>query len=370
MLFWQALSNGLLVDPHNEREIGDALLKLVADRNLWSLCRKNGLKNIHLFSWPEHCRTYLSRIALCRMRHPQWKTEAIGEGEEVESQGDSLRDVHDISLRLSVDGEKLGMTSFSNAADFERALRSQSSLGKNNNGFDNITPLSGKQRTQSGRLEPMQEEAILDGRRFASLQGNQHKAQPVKKRRRLVVIAVDGYDMTSNKPSTAYVNLIQNIVNSIRSDAGIRVQPGFIISSALSKSEIVEMLKAGGLSALEFDALICSSGSEVYYPANTHDDANIENDLQADNDYKNHIDYRWGYDGLRKTMAKLNSPDGDGAENDKILVDAPALCNSHCLAYTLNNPDNVRPLNPDLFLLLLFLCSYKLSLDFEWRSFS
>lgn len=370
MLFWQALSNGLLVDPHNEREIGDALLKLVADRNLWSLCRKNGLKNIHLFSWPEHCRTYLSRIALCRMRHPQWKTEAVGEGEEVESQGDSLRDVHDISLRLSVDGEKLGMTSFSNAADFERALRSQSSLGKNNNGFDNFTPLSGKQRTQSGRLEPMQEEAILDGRRFASLQGNQYKAQPVKKRRRLVVIAVDGYDMTSNKPSTAYVNLIQNIVNSIRSDAGIRVQPGFIISSALSKSEIVEMLKAGGLSALEFDALICSSGSEVYYPANTHDDANIENDLQADNDYKNHIDYRWGYDGLRKTMAKLNSPDGDGAENDKILVDAPALCNSHCLAYTLNNPDNVRPLNADLFLLLSFLCSYKSSLDFEWRSFS
>nr|POE45236.1 sucrose-phosphate synthase [Quercus suber] len=51
----QVLNNGLLVDPHDQKALSDALLKLVADKNLCLECRKNGLKNIHHFSWPEHC---------------------------------------------------------------------------------------------------------------------------------------------------------------------------------------------------------------------------------------------------------------------------------------------------------------------------
>ncbi|KAM1774412.1 hypothetical protein ACFX1R_045808 [Malus domestica] len=54
----RVLDNGLLVDPHDQRSIVDALLKLVSDKQLWARCRQNGLKNIHLFSWPEHCKTY------------------------------------------------------------------------------------------------------------------------------------------------------------------------------------------------------------------------------------------------------------------------------------------------------------------------
>jgi sucrose-phosphate synthase len=334
-LVLQALSNGLLVDPHNEKEIADALLKLVADRSLWSLCRKNGLRNIHLFSWPEHCRTYLSRIALCRMRHPQWKTDTSAEEDELESQSDSLRDVQDFSLRLSVDGNM----SISNPADLERLLRGQTSLGKSQNA-DDFKPLSGKHRTASGRMEAMQED---EGKRFSSLTGT-HKAQPLKKRRRLVVIAVDGYDTATNKPSSRLVSLIQQIVKTIRSDSSIRVQPGLIISSALTKAEIVEMLSSAGLSPMEFDALICSSGSEVYYPASFSDDSGNgpDTDLQADKDYSAHIDYRWGYEGLRKTMARLNTSDAESANNDKILVEDTANCNSHCLAYTVTNSDIVR----------------------------
>jgi len=330
----KALTNGLLVDPHNEKEIGDALLKLVADRNLWSLCRKNGLKNIHLFSWPEHCKTYLSRIALCRMRHPQWKTDTSADDDELESQSYSLRDVQDFSLRLSVDGNM----SISNPADLERLLRGQNSLGKNQN-MDDLKPLTGKQRTVSGRMESMQEEGP-ETRRFGSLTGA-HKALPLKKRRRLVIIAVDGYDTTTNKPSARLVSLLQEIVKSIRSDSSIRVQPGLIISSALTKSEIVEMLSSAGLSPMEFDALICSSGSEVYYPASFSDDSGNAHDidLQADKDYSAHIDYRWGYEGLRKTMARLNTSDAESANNDKILVEDTGNCNSHCLAYTVTNSD-------------------------------
>ncbi|KAG5065959.1 hypothetical protein JHK86_009690 [Glycine max] len=58
----KALNNGLLIDPHDHKSIEEALLKLVADKNIWLECRKNGLKNIHRFSWPEHCRNYLSHV--------------------------------------------------------------------------------------------------------------------------------------------------------------------------------------------------------------------------------------------------------------------------------------------------------------------
>ncbi|KAH1253471.1 putative sucrose-phosphate synthase 4 [Glycine max] len=58
----EALNNGLLIDPHDHKSIEEALLKLVADKNLWLECRKNGLKSIHRFSWPEHCRNYLSHV--------------------------------------------------------------------------------------------------------------------------------------------------------------------------------------------------------------------------------------------------------------------------------------------------------------------
>ncbi|EOY05211.1 Sucrose phosphate synthase 3F isoform 5 [Theobroma cacao] len=104
----RALNNGLLVDPHDQQAIADALLKLVSEKNLWHDCRKNGWKNIHLYSWPEHCRTYLTRVAACRMRHPQWQTDTPGDeitAEEL-SFNDSLKDVQDMSLRLSVDGDK------------------------------------------------------------------------------------------------------------------------------------------------------------------------------------------------------------------------------------------------------------------------
>jgi sucrose-phosphate synthase len=73
----QVLNNGLLVDPHDQNAIADALYKLLSDKQLWSRCRENGLKNIHQFSWPEHCKNYLSRILTLGPRSP-----AIGNKEE------------------------------------------------------------------------------------------------------------------------------------------------------------------------------------------------------------------------------------------------------------------------------------------------
>ncbi|CAI9776980.1 unnamed protein product [Fraxinus pennsylvanica] len=96
-----ALNNGFLVDPHDQQAIADALLKLVSEKNLWNECRRNGLKNIHLFSWPEHCRTYLTRVASCRMRHLHWQTDTSADDLATEeSLNDSLKDVQDMSKAI------------------------------------------------------------------------------------------------------------------------------------------------------------------------------------------------------------------------------------------------------------------------------
>jgi sucrose-phosphate synthase len=161
-----------------------------------------------------------------------------------------------------------------------------------------------------------------------------------------MVIAIDSYDPSSQKPTAALVKILQDIVKAIRREASVGFSTGVIIASALSVSEIVMTLTSNGLSPHDFDALVCSSGSEVYYPA----DSGIETELQADADYQSHIDYRWGYNGLRKTMPHIISPNGETETKNPIFVHDENMCNPHCLAYRVTEPDAVSTLN--LFLVL------------------
>ncbi|KAK8292349.1 hypothetical protein V6Z12_D06G117300 [Gossypium hirsutum] len=136
----KVLDNGVLVDPHDQQSIADALLKLVSDKQLWARCRQNGLKNIHQFSWLEHCKTYLSRIAMCKARQPQWQRSNIGfEYPEPNSPGDSLRDIQDLSLnlKLSLDGEKNeGTGTFDNSLDsIDRKSNLENAFLKLSNGI-------------------------------------------------------------------------------------------------------------------------------------------------------------------------------------------------------------------------------------------
>jgi hypothetical protein len=87
----------------------------------------------------------------------------------------------------------------------------------------------------------------------------------------------------------------------------------------------------------DFDAFVCGSGSEVYYPA----ESGIETELQVDADYQSHIDYRWGYNGLRKTMPRITSLDGEVESKNPIFIEDEETCNPHCLAYRLTKPDSV-----------------------------
>ncbi|KAF6141492.1 hypothetical protein GIB67_000873 [Kingdonia uniflora] len=272
----KALNNGLLIDPHDQNSIADALLKLLADKNLWVECRKNGLKNIHKFSWPEHCRNYLSHVEHCRNRHPTTRLEIAHKTEEPMS--DSLRDVEDLSLRFSVDG------------DFK----------------------------VNGELDPLSRQkelidALTRSRRntTSTRGGSVGVSYAPGKRLNLFVIAIDCYDVSR------LTTILEILMKA--SSPGVT---GFVLSTGSTLAETIEALKACQVEPSNFDALICCSGAEVYYPWR---------ELVADVDYSSHVEYRWPGENLRSMIIRLARVDGGGNNYD--LVEYVDACNSRCCAY-------------------------------------
>ncbi|KAJ9676351.1 hypothetical protein PVL29_025058 [Vitis rotundifolia] len=273
----KALNNGLLVDPHDQKGIADALLKLLADKNLWFECRKNGLKNIHRFSWPEHCRNYLSHVEHCRNRHPNTHLGIIPSIEEPMS--DSLRDLEDLSLKFSVDGD------FKLNGELDAATR--------------------------------QKELIEALTRMASSNGNSSVSYHSGRRQGLFVIAADCYDnngdCTERLPA-----IIKNVMKSTSSGLN---RIGFVLLTGLSLQEILEKLRCCQVNLEEIDALVCNSGSEIYYPWR---------DLIADLEYEAHVEYRWPGENVRSVVTRLARGEG-GAEDD--IVEYEGVCSTRCYSY-------------------------------------
>nr|GMD75971.1 probable sucrose-phosphate synthase 2 [Ipomoea batatas] len=311
----RALNNGLLVDPHDQQAIADALLKLVSEKNLWMECRKNGWKNIHLFSWPEHCRTYLTRVAACRMRHPQWQTDTpTDELAAEESLNDSLKDV-DMSLRLSVDGER---TSLYESLD-------KGAVGYNQE--DQVKRVLSKIQKADGDSESPEAE-----RKDNNVPSNYPM---LRRRRKLIVIALDCYD-NQGQPEKKMLHIIQEVFKAIKIDPQIARLSGFAVSTAMPVSELSEFLKSGNIKVTDFDALICSSGSEVYYPGvNTGADGKPK----PDPDYASHIEYRWGSDGLKNAIWKLmNAGEGEGGKSRPSPIEEDVKSsNVYCLSYLIKD---------------------------------
>lgn len=319
--YLQALNNGLLVDPHDDRAIADALLKLVADKNQWVECRRNGWRNIHLFSWPEHCRTYLTRVAACRMRHPQWQTDNPGapDDDADDSLWDSLNDVHDSSLRLSID-EKISLNGTPELDDDDD---SEDGLPDQVNRILNKIKKQEHPESQLGSINPS-----------LATSGNVLNKYPLlRRRRRLFVFALDCYN-ENGEPERKLVQVIQEVFRAVRSDHQLSRISGFAVSTAMPLSETLNLLKLGKIQATDFDALICSSGSEVYYPG-TAQCVDADGRMQPDQDFSTHIDYRWAYDGVKRTIAKLMN-----SQEDDVVEDVTAS-NDHCISFLINDPKKV-----------------------------
>ncbi|KAL8503700.1 hypothetical protein ACS0TY_022427 [Phlomoides rotata] len=293
----RVLDNGVLVDPHDQESIADALMKLVADKQLWARCRENGLRNIHRFSWPEHCRTYLARITSCKQRQPKWqRNDNPYAYSETDSPGGSLRDIQDLSLslKISFDGDK-------------------------NEGIGNL---------------------VLKGQEMAKDKENQVKSTPLKlsanekpencrvsalrMRKFIIVIAVDCDSLAD------ILEMAKIIFEASRTDKDSQ-SIGFILSTSYGITDINRLLEKARLKSSDFDAFICNSGSEIYFPSPSSEQNSSESQYMIDIDYHSHIDYRWGGESLRNTLvrwaASVNEKNKDNKEPVITELDSGT---SHC----------------------------------------
>ncbi|KAJ8460420.1 hypothetical protein OPV22_033346 [Ensete ventricosum] len=325
----KVLDNGMLVDPHDQHAIADALYKLVSDKQLWARCRQNGLKNIHQFSWPEHCKTYLSKIASCRPRHPQWRRSEEGiEDSEPDSPNDSLRDIKDISLnlKLSLDGEK-----GEDGSAIGKALVSEDVTANGKSNLENdIVKLS------KGVMSTTQKDGSSE-----RTDNYSSKLPMLRRRKYIFVIALDSVS------DADLIGIIKSIFEASSGDM-MSGSIGFILSTRLTILEIHSLLMTGGIPATDFDAFICNSGSDVYYPSSSSDDLLYPYELPyaLDIDYHSQIEYRWGGEGLRKTLVRwaASIADKKGESEEQVVVEDVERSSTYCYAFQVKNPSLVPPI--------------------------
>ena len=115
----------------------------------------------------------------------------------------------------------------------------------------------------------------------------------LRRRRRLFVIAVDCYQ-DDGRATKKMLQVIQGVFRAVRSDSQMSKISGFALSTAMALSETLQLLQLGKIQATDFDALICGSGSEVYYPGTSHC-IDAEGKLRPEQDYLLHISHRWSH---------------------------------------------------------------------------
>lgn len=306
---FQVLDNGLLVDPHDQQAISDALLKLVSDKHLWTRCRQNGLKNIHLFSWPEHCKTYLARIASCKQRSPKWQRVEF-ENSDADSPSDSLRDIHDISLnlKLSLDGEKSSVD----------------------------TNLDAEDTTTAERKAKLEKAVSTLSQKKISTEKIDSKMPTLKRRKHIFVISVD---CSTNSDLLSVVKTVMDVAGD---------STGFILSTSMTVSETHTTLLSGGLKPQDFDAVICNSGSELYFTASaSSEDNKTVLPYTHDPDYHSHIEFRWGGENLRKTLIRWISSveEKKKMKQGEILSEDEASSTNYCLSFKVKDPASVNTLS-------------------------
>lgn len=305
------LDNGLLIDPHDEHSIADALLKLVADKHLWAKCRANGLKNIHLFSWPEHCKTYLSKIASCKPRQPGWlrnDNDDDDENSESESPSDSLRDIQDISLHLKFSFD-----------------------GRENIDGSSIDSEDRKNNIENAMLN--WSKGVAKSAQKTDENSNIGKFPSLRRRKHILVIAID---CDASAGLSESVRKIFEALEMERNDGSV----GLILATSFNIREVRSFLKSEGLKPTDFDAFICNSGGDLYY-SSLHSE---ENPFVVDLYYHSHIEYHWGGEGLRRTLARwaASVTDKKGEKEEHVVVEDEETSADYCYSFKVHKPEMVN----------------------------
>lgn len=119
---------------------------------------------------------------------------------------------------------------------------------------------------------------------------------------------------------------------------------GFILSTSMTVSETHTTLLSGGLKPQDFDAVICNSGSELYFTASASSEDKTVLPYTHDPDYHSHIEFRWGGENLRKTLIRwISSVEAKKKlKQGEILCEDEASSTNYCLSFKVKDPASVN----------------------------
>ncbi|CAN6380989.1 unnamed protein product [Urochloa humidicola] len=315
-----ALHNGLLVDPHDAAAITDALLSLLADKSRWLDCRRDGLRNIHRFSWPHHCRLYLSHLA-ATCDHPPAAAAAAGAH-------------HHQLLRVPAAGGA------GDGADIPRASADDGSLSDSLRGLSISIDASHDVKAAgiagAGGDSAAAAAAIMDALRRRRRDATD--ARPADsprtaasgfapgRRQGLLVLAADCYGGDGAPDAEALKRAVRAALAASAAAGGGRL--GLVLATGMTVAEAAAALASCGADPAAFDALVCSSGAEVCFPWKKGVDGG---ELAADEEYAGHVAFRWPGEHVRSAVPRLGAREEGAAA---ALAADEGASSAHCLAYS------------------------------------
>eukprot|EP00898_Chlorokybus_atmophyticus_P003387 jgi/Chlat1/4049/Chrsp26S04101 len=302
------LHNGFLVDPFDHKSIGDAMLRLVSDRVEWESCRNNGLQNIGLYSWEEHCNHYLATVNACRQMQlstPNW--------------------------------------GFSNSIN---TLMTASLTGSLEN-FDLQLEKDGAKEAASGGLKRTASDSGSRGMFIAAA-----AALALQNCSKIVVIAMDSVKGAGEPGEFDAMTKALKAALSARKDAS---SVAFGIATAARLKEVEAALGAAGISAADVAFVIASSGAEVYFTnaigsLGSHFGRENDDDSKfvLDTEFAEHLDFRWDRAAIKHAMDKFTQRGNRGMKNGSVGSSMSVMAvqdehaDTHSLQYRVVSQDQAK----------------------------
>ena len=286
----RTLKNGMLVEPRDVGSIGEALLELVTDRQKWSECSKNGLDNIHKYSWASHCDTYIDSVLRCRGAAAMNAAAAA------------------VAATPNAKGDSWGALNVSRSADYGDAIRA---LGED---------LASEAEDITGGTHSDGEPIFREIGGAAGLRGTAEEcgynsdsivmpeASPAAES-----FLLDAKDVPPSDPVTPAAStdgsppapLLVVAVDACALAAGARAlaralqEPDIVVGAAseVPIDELAAALEAEGEQIGRLAFATAAFGTEMYVPS-----TDIEGELERSETWGEHVGFRWRSEGYRRGM--------------------------------------------------------------------
>ncbi|KAK9919093.1 hypothetical protein WJX75_009336 [Coccomyxa subellipsoidea] len=296
------LHHGLLVDPTNSRQIGDALLKILTNPEVWDEMSHNGVANIMAYSWFSHCKKYLEALEM--------EKRFIKTQKRFQSRLSGNWDASTLKL-----DELVGSPT---TTDSDMNRLASMPAGRSPKGVRRVP--------SNSQVVHASDDAGLTGH---SSEDHSH-GQPVSdKRKRFTAVALDGSFRVS-----AVAPLLNKLIK-MRSDAGAS-DLGIGVVSMLGFSGTRKALEGAGVPVQELDWMVCNGGADIWQLLQSRDGKDPT--WSSDEHWDAHITFRWDRDPLARAVTKLVSND-----KKETLASAPTLQKALALMTDARQEHHVHP---------------------------